>query len=186
MSTERSYILKQTCCFQQQICLSMYVLLVDTSCVKGLNVKCCYAHCYCLFLLHEEKTQPSLIKKNTKVFPRPTVLGAIFRQSVSENYPCIFSKIKYHYPGMKKTLQTGIRIILIKYCRCLISYYLESQAVLAATFLIWLFHYLNIDFLLYKTNKYSLVPGVSNNFTVHQFYYSIYVFRHLTDWNLFQ
>ena len=30
LSTKRSYILKQTCCFQLQICLSMYKLLLDT------------------------------------------------------------------------------------------------------------------------------------------------------------
>ena len=34
---KRIYILKQTCSFQPQVCLSMYDLLVDTIGVKGLS-----------------------------------------------------------------------------------------------------------------------------------------------------
>ena len=45
--------------------------------------------------------------KNTKVSSNPTAVGAMFRQSVSENFSHIFSKTKHHYPGTKKALQTG-------------------------------------------------------------------------------
>ena len=44
--------------------------------------------------------------ENTKVSSNPTEVGAIFRQSVSENYSRIFSKTKDHYPRTKKILQT--------------------------------------------------------------------------------
>ena len=53
-----------------------------------------------LFLIKENENLDSEKAKvenlKTKVFSHRTVFGAIFRQSVSENYQHIFSKTKHH------------------------------------------------------------------------------------------
>ena len=59
---------------------------------------------------HRQCNSQSRKSKNKKVFSCLTVVGTIFRQSVSKNYLCIFSKIKHHYLHPQKTLQSGRKV----------------------------------------------------------------------------
>lgn len=59
---------------------------------------------------HRQCNSQSRKSKNKKAFSCLTVVGTIFRQSVSKNYLCIFSKIKHHYLHPQKTLQSGRKV----------------------------------------------------------------------------